>query len=107
MYLPDDDVEIELTYEKRLAFGPGDVGELSADGFDSIIIAYAVAMMFESQEHSEKSTDRWWGIYGRRLKGKISKEDSPDGREFVAEIEDAPTTYNPNAHDDPFERRNL
>lgn len=79
---PSSAHDLRITYRPALVF-TGATPAISAAGFDNIIIAYATAQVFESIEHGDRTAERWWRIYHRRLEAKRNIQQSGAVREKI------------------------
>ena len=68
--------QLRVHYAAKLTLSAGTSAEVSCDGFDSLLVAYATAWAAESSEHGEKTAARWWSVYGRRVRSKLRAQGS-------------------------------
>jgi hypothetical protein len=76
---PSVSYNLRLFYRGKLSVGAQASDVLSVDGFDSLVVAWATAEVFESLELGEKSAARWWGIFERRRQLKMVSQRTGSG----------------------------
>ena len=72
--VPDDDLVVRVHYRAMLTLGSGAGDAVSSAGFDSLLVAFATAEVFESLEHAKDTAGRWWGIFRSRTAQKRSSQ---------------------------------
>jgi len=67
---PDVAWTVRVAYRAALVLSTSEespYGTMSAEGFNSLLVAYATAEVFEALEHGDRSAERWWRIFHRRV----------------------------------------
>ena len=81
--MPNSVLVVRIIYKALLAIATADASQISAAGFDSLVVAYATAEVFESIEHGKETASRWWSVYNSRLRRKLLSQGSTGEENMV------------------------